>query len=147
MTQESQDGASPAPAYPYRVTIGGITGTFRQVNGLDSSPEAVDFRESDDPAFATETMPSLGTCGNVTLLGGLFASDAGFWNWCNQITLNTSAPQTVVITLDAAGAPGSTWTLVGALPARISGVELDSAGEQVVVGSLDLTYHAPAVSQ
>lgn len=121
--QESQDDASPAPAYPYRVAIGGITGTFHVVEGLGRAPEAVDFREGGDPTFAAQTMPQLSTSGNVTLLEGLFANDAGFWNWYDQISMNTAAPQTVVITLDPAGAAGTTWTVTGALPTRISGVE------------------------
>lgn len=147
MAEESQDDVSPAPAYPYRVAIGGMTGTFHQVDGLDRPPEPIDFAESDDPAFAAQTLPPLGTLYNVTLVGGLFANDAGFWDWYDQIAMGTAAPQTVVITLDAAGGPGTTWTLAGALPTRISGVEMGDGGDEVVVGEVDLACETPSVPQ
>ena len=72
---------------------------------------------------------------------GVFANDKKFWDWYNEIKMNTIKRQKVVIRLlDQNGIPTITWTLNNAWPTKISSTDLKSNGNEVAVERIELVH-------
>ncbi len=72
---------------------------------------------------------------------GVFVNDNTFWNWRNQIAMNTIKRVTVIIRLlDESGNATMQWQLTNAWPTKITGNDLKSEGNEVAVESLEIAY-------
>lgn len=72
---------------------------------------------------------------------GVFKSDQKFWDWFNQIKLNTTKRETLTISLlDETGAPTMVWTLANAWPIKITGTDLKAEGNEVAVETIEIAY-------
>jgi len=61
----------------------------------------------------------------ITMKKGIFKSDNKFWDWFNQIKMNTIRRVPVTISLlDEAGSPLMVWTLANAWPTKITGTNI-----------------------
>ena len=145
---ETENAVWPLPKFYFKVVIGGdSTASFQEVTGLDSQTQTIEYRHGDSPVFYPIKMPGLGKVGNVTLRKGIFVNDTGFWDWYNQIKMNTIARKTVVIQLlDETGAPKMVWTLGNAWPTKIMGTDLKSEGNEVAIETLEIAYETLIVS-
>lgn len=147
MAGETENSIWPLPKFYFSVQIGGMTMSVQEVSGLDSETSPIEYRHGDSPSFYPIKMPGLGKVGNVTLRKGIFVNDTGFWDWYNQIKLNTIARQTVVISLlDENGSPKMIWTLNNAWPTKITGTDLKSEGNEVAVESLEIAYETLVIA-
>jgi phage tail-like protein len=128
--------------FHFSVLLGdGLTGQFQEVTGITADGDAVDFREG------TDTVPGLGKVVNVTMRKGIFAGDAKFWAWYNEIKMNTSKRRNATINLlDASGAPKVTWTLNNAWVTKITGPDRKVEGNEVAIESLELAHETIEVS-
>jgi phage tail-like protein len=92
-------------------------------------------------------MPGIKKTGNVTLKKGVFAKDNKFWDWYNQIKLNTIKRVTVTIQLcDEAGSPTMVWTLANAWPTKITGTDMKSDGNEVAVETLEVAHEGLTIA-
>ena len=147
MAGEAQNNIWPLPKFYFSVTLGDDTSvSFQEVDGLDSERQPIEYRHGNSPVFFPIKMPGLGRVGNVTLRKGVFVNDNKFWDWYNEIRLNTIARRTVTISLlDETANPKMTWTLNNAWPTKITGTDLKSEGNEVAVESIELAYETLVV--
>ena len=125
----------------------GVTGSFQEVTGLETETKVIEYRHGDSNVFSPIKMPGLARVGNVTLRKGILVSDLGFWNWYNQIKMNTIKRATVVVNLlDQTGAPKYAWTLQVAWPTKITGTDLKSEGNEVAVEGLEIAFETMVIS-
>jgi phage tail-like protein len=148
MAGEVQDDIWPLPKFYFSVALGDDdTVSFQEVDGLESETQPIEYRHGNSPVFYPIKMPGLGRVGNVTMRKGIFVNDSRFWDWYNEIKMNTIARRTVVISLlDETGSPKMVWTLNNAWPTKITGTDLKSEGNEVAVESVEIAYETLVVS-
>ena len=148
MAGEVQNDIWPLPKFYFSVQLGDDTSVnFQEVDGLESETQSIEYRHGNSPIFYPIKMPGLGRVGNVTLRKGIFVNDQRFWDWYNEIKMNTIARRTVFINLlDENGDPKMVWTLNNAWPCKITGTDLKSEGNEVAVETVEVCYETLEVS-
>ncbi len=148
MAGEVQDDIWPLPKFYFSVQLGDDgTINFQEVNGLETETRTIEYRHGNSPSFYPIKMPGLGRVGNVTMRKGIFVNDNKFWDWYNEIKMNTIARRTVVVNLlDETGNPKMVWTLNNAWPTKITGTDLKSEGNEVAVESLEIAFETIVIS-
>ena len=148
MAGEVQDNVWPLPKFYFSVQLGDdTTVSFQEVDGLDSETQIIEYRHGNSPVFYPIKMPGLGKVSNVTMRKGIFVNDSKFWDWYNEIKMNTILRRTVIISLlDETGTPKRTWTLNNAWPTKITGTDLKSEGNEVAVESIEVAYETLTVA-
>ena len=133
--------------FEVKVTDDVIGTAFQEVSGLDVEAQIIEYRNGNSPAFSTIKMPGLQKNGNVTLKKGVFVKDNKFWDWFNQINMNTIKRQTVTINLfDESGSATMVWTLANAWPTKITSTDMKSDGNEVAVETLEITYETLTIA-
>ncbi|MBK6854426.1 MAG: phage tail protein [Burkholderiales bacterium] len=137
----------PLPKFHFQVTWDSAVMSFEEVSGLDVEAQAIEYRHGDSPVFSTIKMPGLKKYGNVTMKKGVFKSDNTFWDWFNQIKMNTVKRVPVTISLlDEAGKPTMVWTLINAWPTKVTGTDLKSEGNEVAVETIEVAHEGLTIS-
>ena len=115
--------------------------SFQEVSGLEVEAQPIEYRHGDSPEFSTISMPGLKKSGNVTMKKGVYKSDNKFWDWFNEIKMNTITRKPVTISLlDEAGAPTMVWTLANAWPTKISSTDLKADGNEVAIETIEIAH-------
>lgn len=138
----SQNNIWPLPAFYFKVDLGdkGVI-SFKEVSGMDMESEIIEYRAGDNAVHSKIKMPGMKKYSNITLKKGIFKGDNKFWDWINEIKLNTIKRQTVTISLlDETGAPTMVWTLTNAWPTKISTDGLKSDGNEVAIETMELAH-------
>lgn len=131
----------PLPKFHFQVKWDSTVMSFQEVSGLDIEAQPIEYRHGDSPQFSTIKMPGIRKSGNVTMKKGVFKSDNKFWDWFNQIKMNTIKRIPVTISLlDEAGAPTMVWTLANAWPTKITGTDMKSDGNEVAVETIEIAH-------
>ncbi len=133
----------PLPKFYFSVQLGDDKDvTFQEVTGLQTETKVIEYRHGNSPIFSTMKMPGLSSVGNVTLKKGIFAKDAKFFTWYLEIKKRESFKRRVVVInlLDEGGQPKMTWTLGNAWPAKVTGTDLKSDGNDVAVESIEIAF-------
>ena len=131
----------PIPKFYFQVKWDSEVMSFQEVSGLDVEAQPIEYRHGDSPQFSTISMPGLRKSGNVTMKKGVYKSDNKFWDWFNQIKLNTVKRVPVTISLlDEAGAPTMVWTLANAWPTKITSTDLKADGNEVAIETIDIAH-------
>jgi phage tail-like protein len=126
---------------------GGITASFQEVSGLDAEVDIIEYRHGDSPVFSTIKMPGLRKFTDVTLKKGTFTGDVAFFNWFNEIQLNTIARKNVqIMLLNEKGEAQIIWTLTNAFPKQVQGTDLNSSSSEVAVETLVLAHEGIATT-
>jgi phage tail-like protein len=143
----ADDGASqstsvwPMPKFYFRVKWDSNEMAFQEVSGLDIQSEEIKYRHGNSPVFSVIKMPGMKKYGNITMKKGVFKGDNKFWDWLNQIKLNTIKRVPVIISLlDEAGNDTMIWTLTNAWPTKISSTDLKSEGNEVAIESIEIVH-------
>lgn len=137
----------PIPKFYFRVSWDGQEMSFQEVSGLDTETQVIEYRAGNSKQFSTIKMPGITKYSNVTLKKGIFKADNTFWNWYNQIKMNTIKRVTITIQLlDETGTPTMTWTLQHAWPTKITGTDLKSEGNEVAVESIELAHEGLTIT-
>ncbi len=137
----------PLPKFHFEVQWGSEVMSFQEVSGLDVETQALEYRAGNSNAFAPVKMPGLKKFGNVTLKKGVFTGDAKFWDWINQVKMNTIQRVPVTIRLlDEAGKPTAVWTLASAWPTKITGTDLKAEGNQVAIESIEIVHEGLTIA-
>lgn len=137
----------PLPKFYFQVKWDAETLSFQEVSGLDIEAQPIEYRHGDSPEFSTIKMPGIKKSGNVTMKKGVFKSDNKFWDWFNQIKMNTIRRIPVTISLlDEAGAPTMVWTLANAWPTKITCTDLKSDSNEVGIESIEIAHEGITIS-
>lgn len=147
MAGEAQDNIWPLPKFYFKVEVdGGITASFQEVSGLDIETDVVEYRHGDSPNFSTIKMPGLRKSSDITLKKGIFTADVKFFDWFNEIKLNTIERKTVTIMLlNEAGDSEIVWTLSNAFPKQVQGTDLNSTSSDAAIETLVLAHEGLTV--
>ncbi|MDL2256503.1 phage tail protein [Parabacteroides sp. OttesenSCG-928-G06] len=142
MAEKDNSNIWPMPAFYFKVEIGEIGEiAFKEVSGLDTEAQIIEYRHGNSPQFSTVKMPGLKKSSNVSLKKGVFKSDNKLFDWFNSIKLNTVNRQPVTISLlDEEGKPTMVWKLNNAWPTKITGVSLKSDGNEAAVEGMDIAH-------
>src|SRR5258708_16721121 len=88
----------PLRNFRFRLEIGGINEAhFSEVAGFDTSTDAIDYREGDEPTHVRK-LPGLTKYGNVTLKRGITDS-IDLYNWYKDVVAGKIPRVTVAIVL------------------------------------------------
>jgi phage tail-like protein len=121
--------------------------SFQEVSGLDVQSEEIKYRHGNSPVFSVIKMPGMKKYGNITMKKGVFKGDNKFWDWLNQIKLNTIKRVPVTISLlDEAGKATMVWTLTNAWPTKISSTDLKSEGNEVAIESIEIVHEGLTIA-
>ena len=131
----------PMPKFYFSVTWGGNEIAFQEVSGLDVQSEEIKYRHGNSKEFSVIKMPGMKKYGNVTMKKGVFKGDNKFWDWLDQIKLNTIKRVPVIISLlDQEGKAVMVWTVTNAWPTKISGTDLKSEGNEVAIETIEIVH-------
>jgi phage tail-like protein len=127
----------PLPKFYFEVKWDTTVMSFQEVSGLDAEVQALDYRHGNSKEFSLIRMPGMKKYGDVTLKKGVFKADNRFWEWFNEIKMNTVKRKSITISLlDEAGSPTMVWTLKNAFPLKITGTDLKSQGSEVAIETI-----------
>ena len=137
----------PIPKFRFEVKWDSEVMSFQEVSGLDLEAQPIEYRHGDSPSFSTIKMPGLKKYTDVTMKKGVLKSDNKFWDWFNEIKMNTVKRVPVTISLlDEEGSPTMVWTLTNAWPTKISGTDLKSTGNEVAVETIVIAHEGIAIA-
>jgi phage tail-like protein len=137
----------PIPKFRFEVKWDTAVMSFQEVSGLDSETQPIEYRGGDSKAFSVVKMPGIRKHGNITMKKGVFKADPKFWDWFNQIKMNTIKRVPVTISLlDEAGAATMVWTLANAWPTKITGTDLKAEGNEVAIESIELAHEGLTIT-
>lgn len=139
--------AWPIPKFRFEVKWDSAVMHFQEVSGLDADAQPIEYRHGDSPQFSVIKMPGLKRFSDVTMKKGVFKSDNKFWDWFNEIKMNTIKRKTVTISLlDEAGALTMVWTLANAFPNKISGTDLNAQGNETAVETIVFSHEGLTIA-
>jgi phage tail-like protein len=137
----------PIPKFRFEVKWDSEVMSFQEVSGLDVEAQLLEYRRGDSPSFSTQKMPGLKKYSDITMKKGVFKSDNKFWDWFNEIKMNTVKRIPVTISLlDEEGSPTMVWTLTNAWPMKISGTDLKSTGNEVAVETIVIAHEGLTIA-
>ena len=137
----------PIPKFHFEVKWDSNVMSFQEVSGLDVEAQPIEYRAGDSPVFSTISMPGLKKYSNITMKKGVFKSDNKFWDWFNQIKMNTIKRIPITISLlDESGSPTMVWTLTNAYPTKITGTDLKSDGNEVAVETIEIAHEGLTIA-
>lgn len=131
----------PLPKFYFEVKWDSDVMSFQEVSGLDVESQPIEYRTGDSPEYSVINIPGLKKYGNITMKKGTLVKDNKFWDWFNQIKLNTNKRIPITISLlDEAGAPTMVWTVADAWPTKITGTDLKADGNEVAVETIEIAH-------
>jgi len=137
----------PIPKFRFEVLWDDVVMSFQEVSGLDVEAQPIEYRHGDNPAFSVIKMPGIKKYSDVTMKMGVFKSDNKFWDWFNQIKMNSIKRKPVTIRLlDEAGAATMVWTLANAWPTKITGTDLKATGNEVAVETIVIAHEGLTIA-
>jgi phage tail-like protein len=137
----------PLPKFYFKVEWDKNEMSFQEVSGLDVQSEEIKYRHGNSPVFSVIKMPGMKKYGNITMKKGVFKGDNKFWDWLNQIKLNTIKRVPVTISLlDEEGKATMVWTLTNAWPTKISSTDLKSEGNEVAIESIEIVHEGLTIA-
>src|SRR5438477_4987608 len=115
----------PIPKFKFKVQWDDLEVAFQEVSGLDIEAQPIEYRHGNSPGYSVLKMPGLKKYSDVTMKKGVFKGDNKFWDWFNQINMNTIARKSVTITLLTEGdTVAMVWKLTNAFPTKITSTDL-----------------------
>lgn len=137
----------PIPKFHFQVKWDSAVMSFEEISGLDVEAQPIEYRHGDSPVFSAIKMPGLKKYGNITMKKGVFKSDNKFWDWFNQIKMNTIKRIPVTISLlDESGSPTMVWTLTNAWPTKITGTDLKAQGNEVAIETIEIAHEGLTIA-
>ncbi len=130
----------PYGAYNFRVEIDGIDRAgFQEVSGLDSSQDAIDYREGTDPLHSRK-LPGVNTYSNVTLKRGI-TDDSQLWDWRKKaIDGKVERKHLSIVLMNDAGDEKQRWNVFHAWPTKWEGPSFNASGNDVAIETLELVH-------
>jgi phage tail-like protein len=131
----------PIPKFRFKVEWDKAEMSFQEVSGLDVEAQPIEYRHGNSPSFSVIKMPGLKKYSDITMKKGVFKGDNKFWDWFNEIKMNTIARKPVTISLlDEEGKPTMIWKLQNAFPTKITGTDLKSQGNEAAIETIVIAH-------
>jgi phage tail-like protein len=132
----------PYNNYDFLVETGGITSAgFKEVSGLDSTIDVIEYREGGDNT-TTRKLPGMTKFSNIVLKRGV-TDDAKFQAWHKQwIDGDPAAPRIngSIVLRDRQGTEKVRWNFVNAWPTKWSGPSFNAEGKEVAIETMELAH-------
>lgn len=142
--QSPETGTWPLPKFLFEVDFGDhlkSKAIFQEVIGLDKETQVIEYRHSNKPLYSTIKMPGIAKFGNITMKKGVTENNGSFWDWYQQIQMNTIERRTITIRLlDEGGNAAMEWQLINAWPSKITSTDLKSDGNEVAIETIELAH-------
>lgn len=133
----------PLRNFRFRIEIDNVTRAgFAEVAGLETTTEAIDYREGTDPPHVRK-LSGLSKFGNVTLKAGL-ATGAGaleLFQWHRAVAdgqLAGNRRRVAIVVQDEAGADQARFLVSEAWPVKYSASPLNAKATDVIIETLEL---------
>jgi phage tail-like protein len=130
----------PFRDYNFLVEIDGITQAgFQEVNGLDASTDAIEYREGNDPSHVRK-LPGIHKYSPISLKRGITDSDE-LWKWYRTVIDGKAERKNgSIVLLDDTGQEKIRWNFVNAWPSKWTGPTFNATSNQVAVETLEITH-------
>lgn len=136
----------PLPKFHFQVEWGGARLGFTEVSGLDIETEVIEYREGTDPEYAPKKIPGKQKFANVTMKRGVIATDNDYYDWWNEVALNTVERRDITISLlNEEHAPVMVWKLKNAWAAKIVSTDLKADGNETAIESVEVVYDSLSI--
>lgn len=134
------DRQDPYRGYNFRVEIDGIDrGGFREMSGLDTAQDPVEYREGTDP-LTQRKLFGLVKYSNISLKWGI-TDDAQLWEWRKEVMDGTITRKNVsVVLMDDVGEEKIRWNIFNAWPTKWTAPGLNATSNDVAVETLELAH-------
>jgi phage tail-like protein len=128
----------PFRNFRFRLEIGGISEAhFSEVTGFDTTTDAIDYREGDEPTRVRK-LPGLTKYGNVTLKRGITDS-MDLYNWHRDIVAGKIHRETVaIVVIGEDGSDTARFHITEAWPTKYDPMDLNAKGNDVAIETLEL---------
>lgn len=131
----------PLVKFHFSVQWGGTKIGFSEISGLDVETEVIEYRHGASPEFSKTKMPGMQSYSNITLKRGSFQSDNEFYEWWNEIKLNTIDRRDIIISLlNEEHEPLITWKIKSAWPVKVQSTDLNADGSEVAIETLEIAH-------
>ena len=132
------DRVDPVQAHHFWVEVEGMAvGGFREVSGLSSTQDPVEYREGNEGPTVRK-LPGLNTYANITLRRGVTTDDT-LWRW-RQAAMEGRVERRTgsIVLIDERGDEVRRWNFVEAWPTVFTAPGLNAQGNDVAVEELQL---------
>src|SRR5690349_1178697 len=89
----------PMPKFRFEVKWDSAVMSFQEISGLDAEVKVLEYRHGDSPEASVIKMPGMKKYSDVTMKKGVFKADNKFWEWFDEIKMNTIKRKPVTISL------------------------------------------------
>lgn len=130
----------PYRGFNFLVEIDGITQAgFQEVSGVDSSTDAVDYREGSDPLHVRK-LSGLNKFSAIMLKRGITDTDE-LWKWRQTVMDGkTERKNGSIVLLDETGAEKIRWNFANGWPTKWTGPSFNSTSTAVAIETLEITH-------
>lgn len=134
------DRVDPYRGYNFLVEIDGITRAgFREASGLDSSQDAITYREGNDE-LTEHKLPGLNKYSNLSLKWGI-TDDTEFWDWrLKAMEGNAERKNGSIVLRNDAGNEVLRWNFKAAWPTKWTGPSFNATSNEVAIEAIDIAH-------
>lgn len=134
----------PYRGFRFRVEIGGDDKAgFREVSGLDSATDPIDYREGNEKGATTiHKLSGLNKYANITLKHGITDS-MDLWKWRKDIVdgkQKDSRKAISIILMDIDGNDAARWNITEAWPTKWTGPTFNATANEVAIDTFELAH-------
>jgi phage tail-like protein len=131
----------PFKGFNFLVEIDGITvAAFKQVGGLASETEVIQYRAGSDKANTVRKLPGLTRYANIVLRRGL-TQDTQLWNWRKAIEQGTPDRRNgSIVLLDDARNPLVRWHFSNGWISKWEGPDLNAQANDVAIETIEIAH-------
>lgn len=134
----------PYATYNLVIEIDGINvAGFKEVSGLDSKFETIDYRGGGEQFFPVRKLPGKVTYSNIVLKVGVTV-DTALYDWHKDWVQGVSSPERKNVRIVLRGRTGEeakrSWKIRQAWPAYWMGPTFNAEAKEVVIETLELAH-------
>jgi phage tail-like protein len=131
----------PYRVYRFKIEMDGITRAgFREVSGLDSAQDPIEYREGDEKPLTVRKLPGLKKYSNITLKWGI-TDDASLWEWRKKaIDGKVERKNGSIIMLNDANEEKLRWNFRDGWPTKWTGPSFNATGNEVAIETLEIAH-------
>jgi phage tail-like protein len=131
----------PYKAFNFLVEIDGLTvAAFRQVSGLGSETEVIEYRTGSDKANTVRKLPGLTRYANIVMKRGI-TQDMQLWNWRKAIEQGTPDRRNgSIVLLDDERNPVRRWHFSNGWIAKLEGPDLNAQANDVAIETIEIAH-------
>lgn len=132
----------PYANYNFEVRQLGVKiASFKEVTGLESSIEVIDYREGGDKFSPNRKLPGKVTYVNIVLKVGV-TDEPELWDWHLKWVKGEKVDRVnfQIVLLDRAGNDTRTWNVRNAWPAKWVGPTFNAEAKEVAIQTLELAH-------